>query len=27
LLFCRYLPMVAVAEVKAQHAHSHGGGH
>jgi molybdopterin-containing oxidoreductase family membrane subunit len=25
LLFCRYLPMVAVAEVKAQHAHSHGG--
>jgi molybdopterin-containing oxidoreductase family membrane subunit len=27
LLFCRYLPMVAVAEVKAQHAQSHGGGH
>ncbi|HVW29810.1 MAG TPA: NrfD/PsrC family molybdoenzyme membrane anchor subunit [Polyangiaceae bacterium] len=27
LLFCRYLPTVAVAEVKAQHAHSHGGGH
>jgi molybdopterin-containing oxidoreductase family membrane subunit len=27
LLFCRYLPMVAVAEVKAQHAHTHGGGH
>jgi Ni/Fe-hydrogenase subunit HybB-like protein len=25
LLFCRYLPMVAVAEVKAQHAHTHGG--
>jgi Ni/Fe-hydrogenase subunit HybB-like protein len=25
LLFCRYLPMVAVAEVKAQHAHSHAG--
>jgi Ni/Fe-hydrogenase subunit HybB-like protein len=25
LLFCRYLPMIAVAEVKAQHAHSHGG--
>jgi molybdopterin-containing oxidoreductase family membrane subunit len=23
LLFCRYLPMVAVAEIKAQHAHSH----
>jgi Ni/Fe-hydrogenase subunit HybB-like protein len=23
LLFCRYLPMVAVAEVKAQHAQSH----
>jgi len=27
LLFCRYLPMVAVAEVKAQHAAAHGGGH
>jgi molybdopterin-containing oxidoreductase family membrane subunit len=28
LLFCRYLPMVAVAEVKAQHAHAHThGGH
>jgi Ni/Fe-hydrogenase subunit HybB-like protein len=27
LLFCRYLPIVAVAEVKGQHAHSHGGGH
>ncbi|MBM4361232.1 MAG: polysulfide reductase NrfD [Deltaproteobacteria bacterium] len=25
LLFCRYLPMVAVAEVKAQQAHSHEG--
>ena len=25
LLFCRYLPIVAVAEVKGQHAHSHGG--
>jgi len=23
LLFCRYLPMVAVAEIKAQHAHAH----
>ena len=27
LLFCRYLPMVAVAEVKGQHAATHGGGH
>jgi len=25
LLFCRYLPIVAVAEVKGQAAHSHGG--
>ena len=24
LLFCRYLPMVAIAEVKISYAHAHG---